>query len=296
MLKDTQTKWCRKGAHFAPVTEFSVSSSSKDGLQVRCKEHARVYYIERREAILARVKARQVAKAGEIRAYKQSYYQQNKTEILDSQKLYRQDNAVAISDQRRTHYATNKDEINERRRDAATLPHVRKRIAESRKAYRQRNLNAITGKEQQRRLTLKATDPERLRESQRRYAQSDKGREKQKEYRLAHPEHTRRTRRAAKIKRRALELAAQGVFTYNEWLAKCEVHGGRCYYCGKMLDELGAVREHRLPLSRSRLNWLSNVVPSCKRCNSRKGIRTEVEFWHYLKCSRLAPVALPLPK
>ena len=75
--------------------------------------------------------------------------------------------------------------------------------------------------------------------------------------------------------RRGLEQDAKGRFTADQWEARLEYHGHKCYYCGSV-DRIQV--EHRIPLSRGGTNWPSNLVPACRTCNSSKGTKTEKEF------------------
>ena len=76
--------------------------------------------------------------------------------------------------------------------------------------------------------------------------------------------------------RRARHLSADGRFSSTEWLALVASFGGCCAYCG--LSDLPLTADHRVPLARGGSNYISNIVPACRSCNSRKGTRTDSEF------------------
>jgi 5-methylcytosine-specific restriction endonuclease McrA len=85
----------------------------------------------------------------------------------------------------------------------------------------------------------------------------------------------RANRAASSHRRRAAKAEAPGDFTVEEFAALCEAHEYRCVYCGcdgKM------TADHAIPLSRGGSNYISNIVPACKSCNSSKGTRTVEEF------------------
>jgi len=90
-------------------------------------------------------------------------------------------------------------------------------------------------------------------------------------YRLANPEVVRVVRRL----RRAREVAALGAYTTAQWLDLVRLYGGCCGYCG-----IAATLEpdHRVPLSRGGSNWIENIIPCCRLCNTRKRTATEDEF------------------
>jgi hypothetical protein len=100
--------------------------------------------------------------------------------------------------------------------------------------------------------------------------------ERCRRYHEKHPEVTLQ----ADERRRALELGADGFFTYEEFKDKCVACDSRCVYCGQ---ELPLVPDHATPLSRGGSNDLSNIVPSCSHCNFRKGTLTYNEFVEKLK-------------
>lgn len=90
-------------------------------------------------------------------------------------------------------------------------------------------------------------------------------------YRLANPEVVRVVRRL----RRAREVLAEGSYTTAQWLDLVRLYEGRCGYCG---DESVLEPDHRVPLSRGGSNWIDNIIPCCRPCNTRKRTATEDEF------------------
>lgn len=62
-----------------------------------------------------------------------------------------------------------------------------------------------------------------------------------------------------------------GSHTMAEWRAKVEEHGGRCVYCGR--TDVKLTRDHVIPVTKGGSNDISNIVPACQPCNSRKGNR-----------------------
>lgn len=83
-------------------------------------------------------------------------------------------------------------------------------------------------------------------------------------------------KRAHDALRRARKAGAEGSFTGEEWAALCEEYGGRCAYCGCVPAELTV--DHVVALSRGGTNWITNIVPACRPCNSRKHDRLVEEF------------------
>lgn len=152
-------------------------------------------------------------------------------------------------------------------------------------SHREAKIAAVTA-----RLKKRAEDP--ILAEQDRKGQQARGRR----YRLRHPEkvlqmtaqwhaanpekiNARRRARYAenpeKIlasgrKRRAVKaMAPVNDLTLAEWQAIKEHFGHRCAYCGKKFQRL--TQDHITPLSEGGSHTLSNVVPSYKSCNSKKG-------------------------
>lgn len=87
-----------------------------------------------------------------------------------------------------------------------------------------------------------------------------------------HPE----ARRCAVERRRALKLSAPGDgVTAPQWRGRVEEFDGRCAYC---LAGPAETMDHMTPLSRGGAHGMSNVVPACQSCNSKKHTRTLLEF------------------
>jgi 5-methylcytosine-specific restriction endonuclease McrA len=56
--------------------------------------------------------------------------------------------------------------------------------------------------------------------------------------------------------------------TAAQWQAIKAHYGHRCVYCGTKSQRL--TQDHLTPLSKEGAHTLSNVVPACRSCNSRK--------------------------
>lgn len=84
-------------------------------------------------------------------------------------------------------------------------------------------------------------------------------------------------------RRQARLASAEGEFTEEGFQELCIATDHRCFYCGGSEDKVGPlVPDHMTPVSRGGSNWLDNIVPACRSCNSRKGARTLEEFLTYL--------------
>lgn len=89
---------------------------------------------------------------------------------------------------------------------------------------------------------------------------------------LSHRPHKERNAR-----RRARKIGASiNDFTAIQWAELVISERGECAYCHKPAAKL--VQEHMVPLARGGDHTLSNIAPSCGPCNSRKGVKTPLEF------------------
>lgn len=91
------------------------------------------------------------------------------------------------------------------------------------------------------------------------------------EWRKKNPLKAVKNSRQYVINRRARLKRALGIFDFDKWMQKVLYYGWRCFYCRIELDMDTVTVDHRKPLSKGGSNWLSNLVPACRFCNSKKG-------------------------
>lgn len=144
--------------------------------------------------------------------------------------------------------------------------------------------------EGQRPKGVKPTDPDELREYNRRKrlawqeANPEKYRGSSGRWRKANPQRaTEQARaqgrswrkanpakvRAAERRRRARRLGCDGTSTADQLRDRWAMWGDLCWLCGRA----ATVTDHVKPLAAGGSNWPSNLRPACKWCNSRKGAR-----------------------
>ena len=76
-------------------------------------------------------------------------------------------------------------------------------------------------------------------------------------------------------RRRSRQLSSVTHFTVAEWQEKKDLLGNVCFYCG---EDKPLTVDHKVPLSRDGTNDITNILPACKSCNTRKGSKTACEY------------------
>jgi len=134
----------------------------------------------------------------------------------------------------------------------------------------------------------------------------DKVRGYKKAYRERHPERVARSMRNSRAKkpdmyrsrdrvheerRRARKRSSHpaGV-SVAEWESLVGEFNGCCAYCNQPTEN--PVMEHMDPISRGGIHHISNVVPSCARCNMAKRTLTVLEFLTGFRLDRKVEVAI----
>lgn len=116
-----------------------------------------------------------------------------------------------------------------------------------------------------------------------REANPDKIKAGRRRWKKANPEKVRLINRRAEAKRRAIKRNNGGSFTAEEFTARCEQYNWQCVYCGCKLDISTVEVDHVIPISHGGNNYISNIVPACKSCNSAKKDKIGKEFEAWLK-------------
>jgi 5-methylcytosine-specific restriction endonuclease McrA len=217
------------------------------------------YYKEWRRLNADRIKKHRQ----EHRAEQSAYYKQWRAKNIDHIREYQQRNL-----ERRRSWPSNKSP----------------RTAEARRTWRKKNADKI--KEDWHKWSTANRD--QLRASKRlRYSQNRAQRiEDARVYREKHRDQINAARREycrvhpgvsreGRTKWRARKAGAQGTHGVQEWLEKCELFAWCCAYCGQSrpLSE-----DHKIPLSRGGSDDISNILPACQSCNSKKYTKTTAEF------------------
>ena len=120
----------------------------------------------------------------------------------------------------------------------------------------------------------------------RRAEHSDEVKAWQRDYSARYPEiyrmASRKWQRAnpeqvkANIKARKARLKGAPIvdFTSDQWAALKQQYDFRCAYCGERKE---LTQDHVVPLSQGGAHTMTNIVPACGSCNSRKSARTPAQ-------------------
>lgn len=70
--------------------------------------------------------------------------------------------------------------------------------------------------------------------------------------------------------RRYRERGSKGSHTLKEWEKLKEQFNFRCVICKKQEPEIKLTRDHIIPITHQGTNYINNIQPLCRPCNSRK--------------------------
>lgn len=73
--------------------------------------------------------------------------------------------------------------------------------------------------------------------------------------------------------RRFLRKTAKGTYSLQEWKKLKAKHNYTCLMCGKTEPDVKLTIDHIIPLTKNGTNYISNIQPLCRSCNSKKGAK-----------------------
>lgn len=226
------------------------------------KESMRSYYLRNREKLLKRAKEYREAHREEIAAYKKKWAAKHEHRLKAARKEYYISNKADLKSKQEQRYAKNREKIlqTRRRRYQNDAEKFRK---EKQHWYQQnRDKHRNSANEWAARNTIK------IRDYKREWLKND---------RLSHPEkyHARWSLYYARRKGATVGDVRQIASFYHDVRHAEIVH---CHWCRCPIPKGSRTVDHVVPLSKGGAHAIHNFVPSCPRCNSRKGAKLPEEF------------------
>ncbi len=87
----------------------------------------------------------------------------------------------------------------------------------------------------------------------------------------------RRRHREVRHRYRANKKQIEGAFSFDDLVRIFELQRGLCFYCRATLGPDYQI-DHRIPVSRGGSNDSLNIALTCRTCNQKKNTKTDVEF------------------
>lgn len=236
----------------------------------------RKYHMEHRSLLNARSLKRYHLNPAKHQKAHREWYEKNKAHAIRYSKKYRSLNIFRVREIEKLYREANKSKINIKNK----LWHSRNRNWDRRYAKEYRSKPSVARRVKLAKKRYNRENPGRVRLwSRAAYRKHRKERLKRaRDYRLQNPE---KVRRISRIKR-ARKASARGCHTHEEWMAKVRAFLWKCYYCGKKLNVKTLTQDHAVPLVRGGSNFISNLLPACRLCNSRKNKKTLCEYMREL--------------
>src|SRR5579871_2983373 len=203
----------------------------------------------------ARAREKRVRDGDSIRAYQREYQRHYRANNLKKLRAYQKEWARA--NRRKVRGA----KFGKRRRKKSDEEIHQTLLAKRRRHYYVHRERINAAKREQRR-----DNPERFRSTDRaRY--------------LRDAEKRRHQSRIARAKRSGISC----YISLQDWRLLLKRFNFRCFYCGTKLTKRNRSLDHKIPLVRGGTNEISNLVPSCLRCNQRKNRKTAEEYLKTLR-------------
>ena len=266
---------CRKCEVEYPLTEefFSKSNTTFTGFLRSCRECQREVSREWRanhpEQVKENERRRWTENTEREKARHKVYYYSHQKERIAASVAWCKANRARINARRKEKRELDPEGYRndnkryrlanrEKRKETAKAYRLKNADAlrESGREYRKKNRTILIAKKRTKRLNLTPEEREKVRAYQRK----------------TQPRHNMQTA-AYRSKKKGLITT----LSREDWVQCKEYFKHQCAYCGKELKSFA--KEHVIPVSKGGPLVRTNIVPSCKSCNSSK-INNDMEPWY----------------
>lgn len=230
-------KRCAKCSETKLTTEFPKASNRRDGLYPYCKVCKNTDDRQRR-----------IANGDEVRAKQRESARRRGDKVREQKRISYARHRDKSIPKFREYYARNREKILDQMREAYRRDPTKSK--EHSRTYRQNHLDR-----------LRLYGYRHYRVNKPRYQELSRA------WHKAHPGYAHRSWEI----RRARKRQAPGTHTIAEWRRLCTWFGQVCLCCGASGP---LTKDHVVPLSRGGSDYIANLQPLCRSCNSSKLQRT----------------------
>ena len=252
MEEEVLGRTCTACKEWKLFSEFSKNKSKKYGhenLCKVCKKKSGKKYYENNKDKVAKTNSEYLKKHPEVKKKAQrNYRNSHKEEIRISDKAYRVKNVEIIGENGKKYRIDNRE-----RRRLYNIEYLKKNPGKT-KIYSGRYYERHHDKALESSRKFRLNNPEKTAEARRKYARDKPW---DSSFRCA--------------RRRAMKQNAEGSHTRQEWLDLCEKYEHKCLCCG---NETNLTEDHIVPITKGGSDYISNIQPLCRSCNSSKHTKT----------------------
>lgn len=234
------TKMCIGCLAVKSADDFGMDRRLPSGLKSRCKECQKIY--------------------------NSRYFKTHKEALSFHNSRYRAENKIALSEKQKAHRKKNILRIKQQVKAKVNTPWYREYHKKQMGQWREKNpervkaiVKASYHRNKEKHVERGAKSYLKNRNARLVYA---------KQYRKDKPEKVR----FLNAKRRARKLQISGSYTREQWETLLSFFAGVCPMCGFRVSMLSI--DHIIPITKPNSSqWITNIQPLCKPCNSRKSAK-----------------------